>query len=129
MSELPVVYSAGGKYNNSKVEVDGYTFDSMAEYRRYVELKMLAQAGTITELIVHPLYELQPAFRTADGKRERAICYEGDFEYQENGQWIVEDVKGQETDVWKLKRKLFLANYPTAVLRVTPAGRYSKKGR
>ena len=127
MSELPVVYSAGGKYNNSKVEVDGYTFDSMAEYRRYVELKMLAQAGTITELVVHPSYELQPAFRTADGKRERAICYEGDFEYVENGRLIVEDVKGAETDVWKLKRKMFLANYPTAHLRVISASRYSKR--
>ena len=55
------------------------------------------------------------------------LCYEGDFEYQENGQWIVEDVKGAETDVWKLKRKMFLANYPTAHLRVISASRYSKR--
>ena len=114
-----------GKYNAIKTELDGIVFDSRAEAMRYQDLKLLQASGTITDLAVHTLYELQPAFKR-DGKRERAICYECDFEYYEAGQLIVEDVKGAETETWKLKRKLFLYNYPTVTLRVIPARRYSR---
>ena len=45
------------KYGNTKVKVDGITFDSKAEARRYGELKLLERAGEITSM------ELQPTFR------------------------------------------------------------------
>ena len=35
------------KYGNRKVEIDGVTFDSIAEARRYQELKLLETAGEI----------------------------------------------------------------------------------
>ena len=115
----------GSKFNNVKVDLDGFTFDSKAEARRYEELRALALAGEISNLVVHPMFELQPAFER-DGRRERSIRYEGDFEYQEGSTIIVEDVKGMETETWKLKRKMFLYQYPYHVLRVTPAGGYSR---
>jgi hypothetical protein len=38
--------------------------------------------------------------------------------YEENGKKIVEDVKGMETDVFKLKRKLFEYKYPEMELKI-----------
>jgi hypothetical protein len=100
------------KYHNRKVKADGYTFDSLAEYARYRELRLLETAGVITALEVHPTYLLQPGFRY-HRKAERAINYEADFQYVdlETGARIVEDVKGKKTEGYKLKRKLFLAKY------------------
>jgi hypothetical protein len=98
------------KFNNRKTERDGIKFDSLAEARRYDELKLLERAGEITDLVVHPRFELQPAFDRG-GRRERAICYVADFQYNmEPGVTIVEDVKGgraTQTAVFKLKRKLW----------------------
>jgi hypothetical protein len=100
------------KYHARRTEFDGYSFDSQAEYRRYCELKLMVSVGEITDLKVHPRYLLQPAFK-CNGKVERKIEYEGDFEYLGPDGWIVvEDVKGMKTDVYLIKRKLFLMKYP-----------------
>ncbi len=108
------------KYRNVPVEAYGIRFDSKAELRRYEQLRMLQLSGAITDLTVHPRYELLPA-RTIDGKRERAVRYEGDFSYTEGGRIVCEDVKGYETAVFRLKRRLFLDRYPDIELRVIPA--------
>ena len=100
------------KYNNRRTELDGYTFDSIAESRRYAELKLLEKAGIISDLRVHPVYQLQKSFRTPEGKSVRAINFELDFDYIENGIKVVEDVKGVETAAFKLKHKMFLKMYP-----------------
>ena len=108
------------KYHNRRVTIDGVTLDSQAEGRRYQQLGVLANAGAIQDLIVHPRYELLPA-RTIDGRRERALYYEGDFSYVEGGRRVCEDVKGVETAAFRLKRRLFLDRYPDIELRVIPA--------
>ena len=108
------------KYGNRKAKADGYTFDSQAEYTRYQQLLLLQRAGEIRALKVHPRYLLQESFVDATGKRWRAIHYEADFEYYENHEIVVEDVKGAETAVWKLKRKLFLKRHVMLTLRVIP---------
>ncbi len=100
------------KFNSKPVEFDGIKFDSIAEYRRYGELTLLQRDGQITGLKVHPRFLLQEAFTTPDGKREAQITYEGDFQYTENGRDVLEDVKGVRTEVYKIKRKLFLMRYP-----------------
>jgi hypothetical protein len=43
-----------------------------------------------------------------------------DFEYIENGKWIVEDVKSEPTITpsFRIKLKLFHANYPSAEFRI-----------
>jgi hypothetical protein len=42
-----------------------------------------------------------------------------DFRYHENGRLVVEDTKGMETAVFKIKAKLFRYRYPTIELRIT----------
>lgn len=106
------------KYHAIKEEVDGHTFDSKKEARRYLELKELEQAGQITDLALQPVFELQPAFTDAAGEHHQAITYRADFQYSENGQQIIEDTKGMETAVFKLKKKLFLYQYQIE-LRIT----------
>lgn len=99
------------KYNARKVKIDGYTFDSIIESKRYIQLKEKVEEGVIKDLEVHPRFVLQNAFLYGD-KRISGIWYEADFSYTViDGRKIVEDVKGYETDVYRLKRKLLLYNY------------------
>lgn len=102
------------KYRNTRV--DG--FDSQAEAKRYDELLLLERAGTISGLVVHPIYELQAAFRDAQGRRWAAVRYEGDFGYTEGGRAVVEDVKGVRTEAFKIKERLFRYRYPEIDLRI-----------
>jgi hypothetical protein len=106
------------KYNAQKTGVNGVTFDSKLEACRYRQLLLLEQAGQISSLELQPKFQLQPAFKGIDGKRQRAIMYQADFSYVEYGVTIVEEVKGFQTAVWKLKRKMFLYHYPAKELRV-----------
>ena len=41
----------------------------------------------------------------------RAECQVADFEYIENGEMVVVDVKGFKTAVYMIKKKLFLYKY------------------
>jgi len=107
------------KYGNRKVELDGYTFDSAGEANRYRELVLLHRAGEICKLKIQPVYMLQPAFKK-NGVAHRSITYIADFEYFDvrEGRYITEDFKGMETEVFKIKRKLFEKAYPDKELRV-----------
>ena len=98
------------KYGAKKVQVDGITFDSKKEASRYQVLKLMEQAGAIQNLELQKRFELIPSFKV-DGKTIRGITYKADFCYYENGQYVVEDVKGYRTDVYKLKAKLFAYRY------------------
>ncbi|RKZ75172.1 MAG: hypothetical protein DRR19_29510 [Candidatus Parabeggiatoa sp. nov. 1] len=109
--------SRRNKYHAVKTMIDGLTFDSKKEATRYRELKLLEKQGLITDLKLQPAYLLQEGFRYA-GKMVRSVQYFADFEYKQNGKIIVEDTKGMETDVFKLKRKLFWFRYPELELRV-----------
>lgn len=104
------------KYSNKKTNVDGIIFDSRAEARRYRELKSMEQAGLIKSLVLQPKFLLQDKFKY-NGKTYRKIEYIADFGYIDTstGQIIVEDVKGMETDVFKLKMKMFLSLYGDTV--------------
>lgn len=107
------------KYNAKRTLRDGVLFDSKREAERYGELKLLARAGVIRNLKLQPEYVLQDGFTDAMGQRHRKIAYRADFSYEEKGRIIAEDVKGVRTQVFSLKRKLFLAKYPTIELRIT----------
>lgn len=105
------------KYRNKKVILDDYVFDSIQESRRYKELKLLLRAGEISDLELQPRFLLQESFKK-NGKTYRKIEYIADFKYIVNGKTIVEDVKGIQTDVFKLKHKLFEKIYPELELRI-----------
>jgi hypothetical protein len=96
------------KYHNVKTVLDGMTFDSKAEARRYAELALLKKAGELTTV------GCQPSFVVAQG-----IRYIPDFICVDKaGKVWVEDVKGMETQAFKLKKKLFEAAYPGIELRI-----------
>lgn len=105
------------KYRNKKTIIDGYIFDSIQESRRYKELKLLLRAGEISNLQLQPRFLLQEGFKK-NGRTYRKIEYIADFMYEEKGKTIVEDVKGIQTDVFKLKHKIFEKLYPDLELKI-----------
>lgn len=105
------------KYKNKKTQVDMYVFDSAKEAQRYRELKLLEKAGEISNLELQPRFLLQDSFKK-NGRTYRKVEYVADFQYIENGKTIVEDVKGIQTDVFKLKHKIFEKIYPDLELRI-----------
>jgi len=100
------------KYRNKKKEYDGYKFDSTKEMKHYIYLKDRLNKKEIKNLKLQPKFTLQDGF-TYEGKTERKISYIADFSYHENDVYTVVDVKGMKTDVYKIKRKLFLFRYPS----------------
>lgn len=104
------------KYGNRKAEVDGITFDSKKEAGYYLKLKALEEAGEITQIILQPRFELQPAF-DKNGKHYRKIEYVADFMYTSKaGETFVIDVKGMRTDVYKQKKKMFEYRFPNLTI-------------
>lgn len=106
------------KYKNKKVIIDGYKFDSIKEGTRYRQLKLLKQANEITELEMQKVFELQPSFKY-EGKTYRKITYIVDFYYYDNKlhKYVAEDVKGFATDVYKIKKKMFMYKYSDIVFK------------
>lgn len=106
------------KYRNKKITIDGITFDSIKESKRYQELKLLERAKEISGLKLQPQFELQPSFKK-NGKIYKKITYKADFMYFDNrlNKTIVEDVKGFKTEVYKLKKKMFEYNFENLELR------------
>lgn len=102
------------KYRNVRTVVDGITFASKAEARRYQELKLLERAGKISGLKLQPRYPLN----AEDGTK--IATYVADFEYvsEFNGRTYTEDVKGVETAAFRLKSKLFEAQYGRKIVLI-----------
>lgn len=115
------------KYNSKKTIIDGISFDSAKEAKRYQELKLLEKAGKIRNLQLQVKFPLIPSQYEETGETytrgvhkgekkkkliERPVSYVADFVYQENGKTVVEDVKGYRGGgayaVFKIKRKLML---------------------
>ena len=85
----------------------------------------LEKAGIIQGLCTQVPFELIPAQKLPTPIRmlsgyvkhtERKVVYIADFVYVKEGQTIVEDTKGYETEVWKIKRKLMLYRYGIQVM-------------
>ena len=106
------------KYGNRKTTLDGITFDSAREAKRYAELRLLERAGQIFNLQRQVPFVLIPK-QVRDGKTiERPVVYKADFVYTENGQEIVEDTKGMKTKEYVIKRKLMLWQYGIQIREV-----------
>jgi hypothetical protein len=90
------------KYGNRPLEIDGYRFASKAEARRYRELRLMERAGEIGGLLVHPDFPL-----TVNGVK--VATYVADFAYWDRGRFVVEDVKGVRTPLYKLKVRMLAA--------------------
>ena len=104
------------KYKNVKYK--GY--DSIREYNRAQQLKLLEKKGLVSSLQEQVKYELIPAqyeHYDVQGVRkvlhkknllERGVCYYADFQYIRDGKMVVEDSKGVKTKDYIIKRKLML---------------------
>lgn len=132
------------KYRNHKVYIhaDGHAdierdesthgkvirvYDSVKEYRRHEELKLVERAGEISGLSWQFPLTIQEGF-TYRGERIKAITYKADFKYTDtkSGDTIIEDVKGKDpftgkyltTEAFRLKWKLLKQRYPEFVFRL-----------
>ena len=92
------------KYNAVPQTMDGIQFASTKERDRYAELKLLLNAGKISDLKLQfpmPVYI-----------KDKHICiWKADFVYWEKKQKIYEDCKGFKTPTYKLKKKMVEAFY------------------
>lgn len=112
------------KYKSKKVEMDGHVFDSKIEAKYYQQLKWLQEHKQILFFRIQPRYLLQEGFEK-NGKNYRKIEYIADFEVHHlDGSIEVVDVKGVETEAFKIKRKLFEKKYPHKLSLVTYVGKY-----
>ena len=114
-------YKPRNKYHNKKITIEGQTFDSKKEARRFQDLRLLERSGAISNLQMQVKYILIPAQREPDtvgvrgGKKkgkllEREVAYIADFVSidTEKGETVVEDTKGVKTPEYIIKRKLML---------------------
>ena len=86
--------------------IDGIRFASKGEATRYCQLKIMCDGREIADL------ELQPAFPIVVNDKKIAT-YKADFKYVDlkDNSTVVEDFKGFDTPVSKIKRKLVEAIY------------------
>jgi Protein of unknown function (DUF1064) len=102
------------KWRATPTTVDGIVFASQAEATRYGELRLLLQAGAITQLVTHPRFTLAV-------HDEVVGVYVADFRYRtSDGLLVVEDVKSpvSRTPIYRLKRKLLRALWGIEVVEV-----------
>ena len=97
------------KFRAKKTIVDDIVFASKLEAARYIKLKALEKAGEICDLVLQPEFQIAHGYvDPKTGKKVKSVFYVADFEYVDikTHLKIVEDTKGDETDVFKLKWKL-----------------------
>lgn len=101
------------KYHAIKTELDGVDFDSKFEAQKWQELKMLEHTGIIKDLQRQVRFILLEGYTNNKGEKIRPISYIADFVYTDikKKQKIVMDTKGLETEVFRIKKKLFENRY------------------
>ena len=127
LADYRALAKRGAKYGNKRAG----GFDSLDEAARLKELLLLEAAGVISDLRIKPRYVVFDAYTTYQGENVRAITYIPDYDYLEKGRRVVEDVKGggarprqgTRTEVFELKRKLFMARYPDILFRIVEVDR------
>lgn len=97
------------KYGAVRTTVEGITFASKKEARRYQELRLLEKAGEIWGLACQPRYSLE-----VNGRKIGE--YRGDFVYgigPMDGacRAVCEDVKGFKTPLYRWKKRHVEAQY------------------
>ena len=94
-----------GKYNNTKVEIDGIKYDSKKESQRNAYLELMQKQGLISDLKRQVVFELIPTIyedkvvhlktknKIVQRVAQKSVTYKADFTYIKDGQLVVEDVK------------------------------------
>jgi len=95
---------------------NGMTFRDEKELARCRELEKLSKQGLISDLYRNVKFEICPE-RYGN---KRSFYFIADFAYKEGGKRIAEDARDAEerrTELYELKKALFLANYPEFIFR------------
>ena len=99
---------------NKIIKIDGITFRSIKEGRRYSELKLMERAGLIKGIWLQRQFIIMDAVFTI---KKKPIYYYCDFDYTDikTGLRIYEDVKGRKKgtqyDLFCLKAALVKMKY------------------
>lgn len=96
------------KYRNQPQQVGAEKYRSKREMLRHQALLDLQQSGYITGLVREVPFILAPKIHIEGEKRARpAVRYVADFIYcTARGITVVEDAKGMQTPVYRLKKHL-----------------------
>ena len=106
------------KYKAKRVQVDDIWFDSMSEAGYYLYLKQMEKEKKIrpNTLKTHPRFPI-----IYNGKKLCDVL--GDFRYVDNKDCeVIIDVKGKDTPVSKLKRKLIKAFWGIDMIVIPATG-------
>lgn len=113
LTQKEVKKTKPNKYKNKNCEIDGIKFKSLAEGRRYSELKILKKKGEIKDF----------GYETKTFVTVAKIKYTPDFEIENlDGTKEYEEIKGKWTEAARIRVKLFIHVYPEIKLTVIIKG-------
>jgi hypothetical protein len=105
------------KYRNNRVTVDGIHFDSQLEADKYSELKLSLRMGVIAGFCRQPEFVLLEGLGAT-----RPETYKADFVvFNLDGGFEIIDIKGMQTEVFRIKNKQFKAKFPKLELKIEKA--------
>lgn len=106
------------KYNHKGITADGIKFKSRLEWEVYLLLTELKKMGTIVSPIRYEkerfkiVEETEETLPNGKKKKHGPCYYTPDFIFDYNGKKIIIEVKGYATDIYQLRKKVFLNKYP-----------------
>ena len=104
------------KFRNTPTVVNGRRYDAKAEARYAQYLTHQQGLGVVVGFLE------QVPFRFPDGTK-----YVADFlAFLADGSVELSDIKGVETEVFKIKKRLMAHHYPWVPLRIIPASKVPK---
>ncbi len=113
------------KYRAKPEIVDGIRFASRREAKRYRELKLMEVSDLIVDLELQPKYKLGTddapvLYRSDRCPNGRRASYFADFRYLNKltGETVIEDVKGFDNQLGRLKRAVVEAQYSIEIVLI-----------
>lgn len=100
------------KHRAQKATIDGVTFDSAKEARRWQQLQAEQASGLITGLRRQVPFVLAPSVDLGEKRKKPALRYFADAVYVRGGARVVEDTKSEHTrtlDAYRIKKHLMMS--------------------
>ncbi len=92
---------------DNSLKIDGLSFPSDAEKRRYIELKLLEQRREIFDLLVCGAVGI--SYPLKDGKK--TLSYQPTFTYSKQGERVFEDVRKMQSETNKRNIQMMKNQY------------------
>lgn len=113
--------SVRNKYFAKAIDTPDGRFHSKGEFARWCDLKLLQQAGVVSDLRRQVPFVLESRSGAKIGK----IVI--DFTYSKNGERYAEDFKGMLLDLARYKLNHFAADHPDIRVIITSKGKPAKR--